>query len=385
MIRFWCECGRQLQAREEYVGEMVACPACERRAVVPEADQPKPAERGRADDVQTSPDRPPRCERDEDGYADRPRRRRRRVGEGDGPPASNGKATTALILGICSLCLGPLLAIPAIIFGALALRDSGKGDGGSGKGLAITGLVLGCLGMIMPALILPALLLPAVYKVRQAAGRQQENNYLKQHALAMHNYHSAMGTFPPAAAYLTKDGQPGLSWRVALLPYLEQDNLFRQFKLDEPWDSPNNRALLSQMPKVFAAPGDDPTTGLTRYQVLVGPGTIFEDLFPNKPGAPRPPGPPGALRRGVRITDITDGTSNTILIVTARDPVEWTRPIDLPYDPAGPLPALDMRFSTGPQVAMADGSTRSLSPGISDATLRNAITRNDGMVLGSDW
>ena len=70
----------------------------------------------------------------------------------------------------------------------------------------------------------------------------------------MHNYHDTYGTFPPAA---TTDGadKPLLSWRVAILPFLEQQPLYEQFHLDEPWDSPHNKTLIEQMPQVYAIPG----------------------------------------------------------------------------------------------------------------------------------
>src|SRR5205807_1793185 len=115
-----------------------------------------------------------------------------------------------------------------------------------------------------------------------------------------------------------------LSWRVALLPYLEQNPLYKAFKLDEPWDSAHNKTLLAQMPELFA-----PVAGKTKeplstyYQVFTGPGTVFD-------------GPKG-LRL---VADIPDGTSNTILIVEAGEAVAWTRPEDVPYSPKKDLPKL---------------------------------------------
>src|SRR5262249_51556565 len=99
------------------------------------------------------------------------------------------------------------------------------------------------------------LLIPAVQKTREAASRMQNQNNLKEMALAMHNYHDVNGKFPPAAI-CDKQGKPLLSWRVAILPYVEQDNLYKQFKLDEPWDSEHNKKLIAQMPKVYALPRD---------------------------------------------------------------------------------------------------------------------------------
>src|SRR5207302_1956982 len=99
-----------------------------------------------------------------------------------------------------------------------------------------------------------ALLLPAVQKVRMAAGRTRSANNLKQMALATINYADAFGR-APAAAICDKNGKPLLSWRVAILPFIEQDNLYKQFHLDEPWDSDHNKKLLARMPNVYALPG----------------------------------------------------------------------------------------------------------------------------------
>ena len=174
--------------------------------------------------------------------------------------------------------------------------------------MAITGIVLGgsvvARGPVSAVLI--ALLLPAVQAAREAARRSKCVNNLKQIALAMHNYNDTNGVLPPAAT-LDPNGKPLLSWRVVLLPYFKQDSLYQQFKLDEPWDSPNNKPLLARMPKVFECPSW-PQTGseTTTYQVLVGLGTLFE-----KP-------------EGTSFKEVTDGTSNTLMVVEtkAADPLE---------------------------------------------------------------
>src|SRR5205823_763689 len=117
-------------------------------------------------------------------------------------------------------------------------------------------------------------------------------------------------------------GKPLLSWRVLLLPYIEQDNLYKQFKLDEPWDGPTNKKLLARMPNVYKHPFAKTTTPHgTFYQVATGKGTIFEG------------------KRGIRIQEITDGTSNTILVAEAARDVPWSKPADMPFD-AQNLPKL---------------------------------------------
>jgi hypothetical protein len=143
------------------------------------------------------------------------------------------------------------------------------------------------------------------------------------------------------------------------------------------------------MPKEYTQPGEVPNSqGLTHYQVFVGPGTIFEPK--NQGGGAAPPlGLPGpnssAPESGRGIMDITDGSSNTILIAVGRNPVPWTKPDDLVFTPNGPLPPLGARPGKVFNVALADGSVRPISPAISDATLRAAITSSGNELLGPDW
>ena len=124
--------------------------------------------------------------------------------------------------------------------------------------------------------VLIALLLPAVQSAREAARRAQCTNNLKQMALAMFNYESATGAFPKPAL-TDKDGKPLLSWRVAILPYIEQNGLYNRFHLDEPWDSPHNKELIKEMPQTFVCPSRfNVEPGSTTYRVFVGDGAFFE-------------------------------------------------------------------------------------------------------------
>ena len=149
---------------------------------------------------------------------------------------------------------------------------------------------------------------------------------LRQIALAMHTYHGDHGRLPPAVVRDDKDGRPLYSWRVLLLPYLEQNALQGRFKLDEPWDGPHNKPLAETTPKCYLLPLGQDAPGLTRYQVLVGPDTAFE-------------------RDGLSASDFPDGLANTLLVVEAGQPVPWSKPVDVAYDPLKPLPPLGGIFT----------------------------------------
>jgi hypothetical protein len=203
--------------------------------------------------------------------------------------------------------------------------------------------------------------------VRGAARGAESSNNLKQMALAMHNYLSTYNVFPPAATYDSKD-KPLLSWRVAILPYIEQDQLYQEFHLDEPWDSAHNKRLLEKMPRTYMTPEQaenqdkvKPTT--THYRVFHGKGAAFEGT------------------KGLGIAEFTDGTSNTILIVEAEQAVPWTKPEELPFDAKKDPPKLGLKGATKFNAAFADGSVRLLSKDIDKDTLKALITRNGGEVV----
>jgi RNA polymerase sigma factor (sigma-70 family) len=162
-----------------------------------------------------------------------------------------------------------------------------------------------------------------------------------------------------------KEGKALLSWRVTLLPYLGEDNLHKQFRLDEPWDGPHNKRLLEKMPRVYAAPGfktRQPYT--TFYQVFVGGGAIFEKH-----------------QRAAFPAGIPDGLSNTILIAEAATAVPWTKPEDLHYAPDEPLPELGGLFPSIFNVALGDGSVLPLLKRSDPDVLRAAITCAGGEVV----
>lgn len=167
------------------------------------------------------------------------------------------------------------------------------------------------------------------------------------------------------------DGTPLHSWRVLILPYIEGQELYDQFRLDEPWDSPHNLRLLDRMPSTYAPPRYKQSLVPPHHticRVFVGPGAAFEG------------------RGGLRLADgFPDGTSNTLLFVEAGDPIPWTKPEEIAYDPAGPLPPLRGLFKDGFRACTADGARRFVRYDTSPTTLRAAITRNGGESLGPDW
>jgi hypothetical protein len=219
---------------------------------------------------------------------------------------------------------------------------------------------------IDPAQVIP--LLNGVQRVREAAGRAAAANNLKQLALAMITYADANGGRLPPPCIFGKDGRPLYSWRVALLPYLGEEKLHAQLKLDEPFNSPQNGPLLSRMPRVFETPGADVPAGHTCFQVFFGPTTPFT---------------PGA---GTRYpAGFKDGTSNTILIVEAARPLPWAAPGEIVYsDQVSPLDQISKRAPQGALAAFADGAVKRLPPKLSEKTLRALITPAAGDEPGPD-
>jgi hypothetical protein len=208
---------------------------------------------------------------------------------------------------------------------------------------------------------LTAMLLPAVQQAREAARRTSSANNLKQIGLAFHNYFVVHRKFP--SNIRDKDGRPLLSWRVAILPYLEESKLYDEFHLDEPWDSEHNIQLLSRMPQVFACPNLE-LEKRTVYLGFEGNDTAFGD----KP---------------IGFAQILDGTANTILAVEANEDaaVNWSAPQDIPFDPALDVNAVGNLRPDGFNALLLDGSVMFFPNSIEQQALKNWIQKSDGNIV----
>jgi hypothetical protein len=208
--------------------------------------------------------------------------------------------------------------------------------------------------------VLIGLLLPAVQASREAARRMSSSNNLKQIGLAMHNYHAAYNHFPPAAI-TSASGEPLLSWRVALLPFVEEMELYDKFKLDEPWNSEHNIVLIDKMPRVFSDSSPCVTpgigNGLTNYHLAIGDGLLINPT----------------AKSGFR--DVIDGTSNTIMSIagTQESLRPWTSPDYLEISLEDPLAYV--KRPNGFEVGFADGSVRRITADIVVETFKAMLTR----------
>lgn len=214
--------------------------------------------------------------------------------------------------------------------------------------------------------------LPKSYTAAVNSTKGQNN--LKELALGMYNFESANGFFPGDAVAFGNMTQ-AWSWRVQLLPYLEQDNLYRQLDLTKAWDDPANLKKLEAMPmpKVFEIPGRPAPKGHTYFRVFTLPK--------NAKGKDRPWLVEG--QKGPKVAEITDGTSNTLMIVEAGEAVPWYKPDVLAYDGSLPLPQLGDKAADRFLAAMGDGSVRVLRPSrLGEKTLRALITIQGGEVVG---
>ncbi len=200
--------------------------------------------------------------------------------------------------------------------------------------------------------------------------RMQCSNNLKQIALAMHNYHDVYKAFPPAYT-VDENGNKLHSWRTLLLPFLEQDLMYRQIDFSKPWDAPENQIYADTRLPVFCCASEPnmQSPAAANYMVIVGPNTVFS--------GPEP----------VPIRDVLDGTANTLLVVEVENTTNrsWMEPTDLDFEQLQMMinqgsSGIASHHPGGAQVALADGSVRFLSATIDPQILRALITRDGGEV-----
>lgn len=240
----------------------------------------------------------------------------------------------------------------------------------------------GSLPMLLGATI------PAVGSARNAARMTQDMNKLKQMLVALHMYQATHGVFPAAKRTIEKGD--GLSWRVELLPYLDQQALYDEFHHDEPWNSEHNLSLIKKMPPFFQSTSQGGHAVAVSDAVKEAPkkeGEIDERAY----GAFRTPFltiqhedsvfPPNA-EKGTKFRDIIDGTSNTIAVVMAKPEaaVIWTKPDDLHFNPEKPLVGLSHPggvFLAG----FCDGHVSRVQGAISEEVLKAMVTKSGGEVV----
>lgn len=250
---------------------------------------------------------------------------------------------------------------------------SSPGEAASGiRGLLIS-LALFAIGLIGLGVLFGVWVLYAVNQAKLEARRKTSAHQLQQIVLAMHQYHDDHG-FLPRAGWTLPSGERTRSWRVSLLPYIEQKTLFNQIHVDEPWNSKANQIATSYRPSLFRIPVDyDRSDSDTDYLVITGPGTLFEE------------------GRDLNFAACTDGPANTIIAVEVLSSgVHWAEPRDLDIRTMvckinqGGAKGIRSPWKGGAYVAFADGSVRFLPNETLEANLRAMITRNGDEVVNPD-
>lgn len=364
-IKVSCVCGKKLAVKDELAGKKVKCPACQKLLSIP---KPKAAEESLDDEWDLG-------DSAEEDFADEP---------SEVPAKSRGAKSAAS---------------PGSVSRKGKAKGQGKKSSGSNRGLLI-GLSAG--GGVLVVALLTWMLWPAApaanvagnppanqeqspasasgdaAKVTNSDEVQQRHEKLKAISLALSKSLSAdfrKKGYP--AGFSDPEGKLILSWRVAILPALGEEELWKQFRLDEPWDSEHNRQLISKMPAVFKPVRGGSKEGHTYYRGFAGK----DAMFPLKSSAIE------KVQVGDRscfpvfcrpFINITDGTSNTFLIAEAGETVPWTEPEELVYDAKLPLPKLGGQFDGDFMAMVSDGATRLMTHTIPEPALRAAITAAQG-------
>ncbi|MBI1902017.1 MAG: DUF1559 domain-containing protein [Planctomycetia bacterium] len=275
--------------------------------------------------------------------------------------------------GPCARC-GQMVTIPAAAGGGPAAAYPAPPQ--RSKAGLIIGIIVGILVLCGGGIgVVGWLGYRAFDEAQQRAESQRD---LHQVAIGLHNHFDVYSSLPSPASY-DASGKPLLSWRVHLLPYLDQSNLYDQFHLDEPWDSPHNKQLISEIPSVYRMHGDTAAEGKTRILAAAGKDTMFEAP---QGGFPRSP------QSGITFGQVTDGLSNTVMLleVPAEQAVIWTKPDDWQVSPQQlDTLANDLAQGKTVRVVMGDASTHTISANTQRDMLRRLFDRRDGEAIDPDW
>jgi hypothetical protein len=235
-------------------------------------------------------------------------------------------------------------------------------EGGGGGKVVLIVLGVGAVLLLLCVVAGYLLILPAITKVREAAARASESNNLKQIGLGMHNHASANIRLPRA--------DDDLSWRVHILPFIEQDNLSRQFDMKQPWNQGRNQALGDTFIKTYQSPLDDPPTSQTHYRVFTGDGSAFDtNLWKQRPFP----------------MYITDGTSNTILVIDTAETVPWPAPKEVLLQKGGQFPDFGHPKRSQILVLTCDAAVRPVDKKALDAAKIRALATAAGNEPPVDW
>jgi prepilin-type processing-associated H-X9-DG protein/prepilin-type N-terminal cleavage/methylation domain-containing protein len=241
--------------------------------------------------------------------------------------------------------------------------------------------------------VLIGLLVPAVQKTREAANRIRCTNNLRQMGIALHHYHDGYQTFPPGGVEWRPPGDYAkrqLAWCVFLLPYLEQESVYRSLNLSKPFDSPENAQGAAAILSVFLCPSKPRTNYQFEGRGVCDYGGIFgQALFGND----KPPNGTLLFDKPIRIPMITDGTSCTLMISedTQRDDAQWINAMNL-FDVAAPInqgpvydPDIHSDHGGGANGLFADGSVRFLRESMDVQLLAAIVTRAGGEPVPNDF
>lgn len=280
---------------------------------------------------------------------------------------------------LAAVCVAVFLCLPVLLFVGMSFW---------GAPLAVVGVYAAVLLVVLVAVlssryrywalaviligVLAALLLPAGSPCREATRRSNCFRNLRQIGLALHHYHDAYKCFPPPHV-VDQDGRPLYSWRILILPFLDRQDLYEQWRLDEPWDSSHNRPLAEQKVKVFQCPSvHHAAEAFTSYLAVVGPGMAWEQ------------------GKCLTVRDFPDSVSDTIMVVEiAGAEVNWAAPVDMDraaMSPAindEPRPSISSRHPGVANVLFADGSVKVLGTELEVEIVEALLTRDGGEPI--DW